>query len=879
MSAATRCRHVKTNFRFNPPQFIILKIDIMKKHLFLVFLFVSPLVCAQEDMFVYLTTSTIQSTHKGGPDADYSVSEANSHNMLDGYVKSVNPNFNIVCVDTITDLAGNLHYRYALMYDKFIVEDCRFTVHSDGNLISSLSGITLFSDTIETKARISLSNAIEAARNALAAKNHTWNNDSKNTAKENLVIYYEPLKTPELAYKIRCSNIGHYFSYTVYVSAYTGKVLKMRNNIYSAVNNARIYNTKTQNYDVVTITTKLLEDGKYILKDENRNIVTYDGELFDPHNSPIPSISYPRNNYIDNDNSWLSSEFPEYVYNSPNSGLVAHWSAEQTYDFFKTTFNRNGLDGENCLISICNNVAGIGGYNARFSNTNRPGNLIIIGSGIYKKNENTIDTAEHFSQLDVIAHEFGHGVSKHTASFIYEGESGAIEEGYSDIWAACVERYVGNLSDSAIWIMGDKFRLDESGRRNIMNPNSTNQPDTYFGNYWFYINDSDTTGRDFVHTNSSIFSHWFYLLVNGGSGVNDNNDSYNVEGVGFDTAMRIAYNALITEMNEHTNFSHARQTTLRSAAILYKYDPQVYISVRNAWIAVGVESTFAPTQIIGDFGVCDNGSYFINDLPEGAQIVWSCDKYEDASLNGTIQKDKLVFVSGQGTPAITVKRNSNFMQDQAGSRRYAGSVTITATIYYNNHITTTSKNVFANYPITEIDYEKQTNLLGMSVHKFSIDDRILPDAIAWKITKPNGEIVYQYEENSVSIMGVNSGIIRAEVTDTNGCELCRSAEKSIYIQPSISLPQMSYSNPVSKDGMLDIVIDDGIEANDNSVMGNNPTQTYKIEIVSEVFGTVRTLSTTERNAQISMSGLLPGVYFIRLSSGNDMLSTSVLLVQ
>ncbi len=856
----------------------------MRKITLFLSIFISIVAFAQEDIFVYLTTSTIQSMHKGGPDADYSVSETNSYNMLDGYVKSVNPNFNILCVDTITDLAGNLHYRYALMYDKFIVEDCRFTVHSDGNHITSLSGITLFSDTIETKARISLSNAIKAAKNALAAKNHTWNNDSMNTVKENLVIYYEPLKTPELAYKIQCSNIGHYFSYTVYVSAYTGKVLKMRNNIYSAVNNARIYNTKTQNYDVVTITTKL-ENGRYILRDEERNIVTYDTENFCPDLNGINNVRYPQNNYIDYDDMWLSSEFPERLYESPNSGLAAHWSAEQTYDFFKMKFNRNGFDNLNNKISIYNNFGGVMGNGAKFEEPNS----ILIGSGIlhiefFDGTDSIIiiDTTEHQSHLDVIAHEFGHGVSKHTAGFIYEGESGAMSEGYSDIWAACVERYVGNMSDSAIWIWGDKFRTT-TPIRNHINPKSTNQPDTYLGMNWVFPTKPDGTQSsqsEIVHVNSSILSHWFYLLVNGGSGVNDNNVSYNVEGVGFDTAMRIAYNALITEMNEHTNFVHARKATLRSAATLYKHDPQVYMSVRNAWYAVGVDAVSLPTEIIGDYGMCENGIYYLDDLPHNAQVIWTSDKFIDETFNGAVQKNKLIFVSGQGSPVVTVQKEHRFLQDMARSYRYVGPATITISAVIGSQTTTLTKNVFANYPIIDIDYEKLT-ISGRPVHKFSVDDKILPDSLYWEVTMPNGQIVYKNNVNSISVplSPTVMGRIYATVRDNAGCELCNSASRFVILTSGIIVPQMIHTNPVGQNEILDVLINDNLEESDDYNINSQKIRDYKIEVISEQFGVVRSYTTTDKNVQISMSGLLPGVYFIRLSSDNEILTTSVLFVE
>ena len=44
-----------------------------------------------------------------------------------------------------------------------------------------------------------------------------------------------------------------------------------------------------------------------------------------------------------------------------------------------------------------------------------------------------------------------------------------------------------------------------------------------------------------VHINSGVQNHWFYLLSQGGSGVNDNGDSYSVSGIGINQALEIAY--------------------------------------------------------------------------------------------------------------------------------------------------------------------------------------------------------------------------------------------------------------------------------------------------------------------------------------------------
>jgi vibriolysin len=44
--------------------------------------------------------------------------------------------------------------------------------------------------------------------------------------------------------------------------------------------------------------------------------------------------------------------------------------------------------------------------------------------------------------LDVTAHELTHAVTSSESSFIYQGESGAINEGLSDIFGAVCEAFV-----------------------------------------------------------------------------------------------------------------------------------------------------------------------------------------------------------------------------------------------------------------------------------------------------------------------------------------------------------------------------------------------------------------------------------------------------
>ena len=193
---------------------------------------------------------------------------------------------------------------------------------------------------------------------------------------------------------------------------------------------------------------------KYILFDQVANIQTYDLDA-------AVSIKYA-NNLTDLNNNWTIEEFPETETYSMNAALVSHWAARKTYDFFYTTFNRNGIDGNNKKTNIYVNYGGeIFGGNAKWSNTDE---VIFIGSGV------TSFSIHHFGVLDVIAHEFGHAVTYYSENDLeYSGESGAISEGISDIWGACVENYIGGQSDYAIW---NHANQRGHSMRNMANPNA-----------------------------------------------------------------------------------------------------------------------------------------------------------------------------------------------------------------------------------------------------------------------------------------------------------------------------------------------------------------------------------------------------------------------
>ena len=99
-----------------------------------------------------------------------------------------------------------------------------------------------------------------------------------------------------------------------------------------------------------------------------------------------------------------------------------------------------------------------------------------------------------------------HGVTDATSDLVYQDQSGALNESFSDMLAAAMELYAP-ANNQKPWHMGESFDLQGDGIRNMGDPEADGHPDH---NSEFVVTDGDAGG---VHTNSGIPNHWFYLLA------------------------------------------------------------------------------------------------------------------------------------------------------------------------------------------------------------------------------------------------------------------------------------------------------------------------------------------------------------------------------
>lgn len=283
--------------------------------------------------------------------------------------------------------------------------------------------------------------------------------------------------------------------------------------------------------------------------------------------------------YLDANNAWTDV--------GDRSGVQAMYTMNQTRLYYSGVHSRNSFDNAGGDIVVYNNAGffdannNVYGTNAFASND---------GNFYFGYGSSAASTADDWNGVDVAGHEFTHFVTGNEAGLVYQDESGALNESFSDIFGEMVESYTLGIND---YLIG----TDIGAIRDMSNPNFFNDPDTYLGTNWCdYTNPGlNCTMNDFggVHTNSGVQNFFFFLLSEGGNGTNDNGEAFNVSGISRFTARDIGYRALTVYLTANDEYIDSREAWLRAAFDLYGNCSNEIVQVGNAWRAVGVGSQAA----------------------------------------------------------------------------------------------------------------------------------------------------------------------------------------------------------------------------------------------------------------------------------------------
>ncbi|MDX5346947.1 MAG: M4 family metallopeptidase [Hymenobacteraceae bacterium] len=342
----------------------------------------------------------------------------------------------------------------------------------------------------------------------------------------------------------------------VYVNAATGQEMFRLNRLYHADSTGTAH---TRYSGTKTIKTEFTS-GSYRLQQTGR------GGGIRTMNLNRGTDYFAATDFTDSDNIWNNR-------NSLHDDVAtdAHWGSEATYDYYMSRHNRNSFDNQGATMWSFIHFAT--GYNNAFWN----GAVMTYGDG-----DDFFMTP--LTSLDVVGHEFTHGVTDFSADLVYRYESGALNESFSDIFGAAID-FEYNAS-GANYLIGESIMKGGGAFRSMQNPNLYGDPDTYQGINW-KTGPADNGG---VHSNSGVQNFWFYLLVEGGTGTNDHGNDYDVTGIGHEKAERIAYRNLTTKLGPLSNYSDAAAMAAVSAQELFGNCSPELASTKNAWYAVGVGS-------------------------------------------------------------------------------------------------------------------------------------------------------------------------------------------------------------------------------------------------------------------------------------------------
>lgn len=284
---------------------------------------------------------------------------------------------------------------------------------------------------------------------------------------------------------------------------------------------------------------------------------------------------------------YVSDSSPTYTSTATQytSAIEAHYGLQATWSFFNTTYGRNGIDGAGGPAYITshgyNFISALTSYSTNYVNAYWDGSKLTFGDGDGVN-------AGPLTTLDVLGHEYSHGVTENESNLTYSGESGHLNESISDIFGAMVERSVlGETADT--WLIGEDAWTPGTAGDALRYMNDP-ADDGYSYDYY-----SSSIGSVDVHYGSGVPNLVFYLMSEGGTHPRGKS-TVTVTGIGADQAAQLWYTANASYMTSSTTFSGARTALLNAAASLYGTGTAQYAAVQDAWAAVGVgSSSTAPT--------------------------------------------------------------------------------------------------------------------------------------------------------------------------------------------------------------------------------------------------------------------------------------------
>jgi bacillolysin len=275
---------------------------------------------------------------------------------------------------------------------------------------------------------------------------------------------------------------------------------------------------------------------------------------------------------------------------SSKTSVSAHYNGGKSYEYFLNTHGRNSIDGAGGTIVSLINVTD--------EDDQSMGNAFWNGAAIFYGNGDS--SFQPLARgLDVAGHEMSHGVVQATANLVYQGEAGALNESFADVFGVMIDRDDWKIGEDVV-----KTAAFPSGALRDMENPANGAPSGRFDLGWQpskyserYKGNEDNGG---VHINSGIPNKAFYLLATA---------------IGKDKAEKIYYRALSNYLTKSSQFKDCRVAVVKAATDLY-----------SAAEVQAARSAFDAVEIFGENG----GNYENdNDVNPGTEFILMTDVNHD----------------------------------------------------------------------------------------------------------------------------------------------------------------------------------------------------------------------------------------------------------
>lgn len=262
----------------------------------------------------------------------------------------------------------------------------------------------------------------------------------------------------------------------------------------------------------------------------------------------------------------------------------AAYGVEGTLALFAEIYGRASFDDQGAPVTATVH------YGRDYVNAFWDGTQLVFGDGDRR-------VFGRFTRpVDVLGHEFSHGVVQHTAGLVYQGQSGALNESVADVFAACLkQRLLAQTPAQADWLIGQGLFLPgvrARALRDMAAPGTAyDDPvlgkDPQVGHMDDYVETSDDNGG--VHLNSGIPNRAFQLAAT------------SIGGNTWAGAGAIWYAALTSgAVGPESDFASFAAATVAAAG-------DHADAVAAAWSEVGVTADRSPSTPVSPVGSAASG--------------------------------------------------------------------------------------------------------------------------------------------------------------------------------------------------------------------------------------------------------------------------------